>query len=999
MARVNYNPGSNEVQPDATPPNDYQNVHATPDQFGAQIGQAAQKFGADALDLSQYWGKIQALDASNNAEKDASDLATHVRSLEGQDALDAQQSSLKSLDDIRQKYRGQLKSPEAQFQFDQSTTPFFNRFIRGQLDTHFVDQGKVVASKINTDSYNNALSMAATAGSDGNWQAVGPARERAGKAVMIDAQQKGLWNTPGAQDVADQKANAVWSTAIEARALTNPDDAWTQLQRPEMKTALGTNYDKVYSNVADQVRKSYISKAEELEATSPEQAKAFVQANQAKFFDSYGAVLKQVSASHVRAAGEALYANPTPGAAQPVAPTTPSAPQTPSARSSDWRSAAAAVGVTPAQMATMSPSEIQQFQQVADSQSGRATSSGRVGTGADALNATTANYAKDIPLSAGGTPASAGAYSTDDLFHAFHGQESGGGANTTTSIDNAHGDMQITPGTFATFAHPGERLDNPEDNKAVGRRILDYYRQKYNGDAARVATAYFSGEGNVAPAGSPTPWIQNRHDGQGTYVSQYVNGILHRLGAPSAAIAAVTPPPIGHGSLTASGPIARPGWEGASFPQDSSIPSPTPAAFPSPAAPPATPEISPEAQITIQAQQTYHDKLAAIDAADAPDDVKAAAGDVAKRRYEMAMAEAGLVTQQREARERAVSDDVLGTAAKGSVDDAYGRLKQYLNAHQIDYTYYDTMISVIAKRTGNPDPFSVGTKYKEFFDRILAPDGDPSKIGSVKPLLEAEANGQLTENGVKMLTEKMGQVKKSLNDYGFEKNNAAFIGEMKDKFIHENAYPGDKSVDKQGQEKYDDALIVYNSQYDAWRKARDEGKGPESFPLWDRKNFNAFMESQYPKAQRDKDRSGLEDQPAAPPGVYPQAFAKIVSAPPQGVSASDYAHDLTELNRNPTPMNRANFDQIYGPYNIRADNVLYQMNGGYRDRGPVNIPAAQPTREQQERAFQQSRGMAPTPVEAPRHYGRIVHRGVPVEPPIPAVQQEERNRIGSEDER
>ncbi len=960
MARVNYNPGSNEVQPDATPPNDYQNVRATPDQFGAQIGQAAQKFGADALDLSQYWGKIQAQDVSNNAEKDASDLVTHVRSLEGQDALDAQQSSLKSLDDIRQKYRGQLKSPEAQFQFDQSTTPFFNRFIRGQLDTHFVDQGKVVASKINNDSYSNALSMAATAGSDGNWPAVAVAREKAGLAVKSDAQQNGLWNAPGVQDAADQKANAAWSSAIEARALTNPDDAWTQLQRPEMKTALGTNYDKVYSNVADQVRKSYISKAEELEATSPEQAKAFVQANQAKFFDSYGAVLKQVSASHVRAAGEALYANPTPaagGAAQSIAPKAP-AVTSPNAAPSDWRSAAAAVGVTPAQMATMSPSEIQQFQQVADSQSGRATSSGRVGTGADALNATTANYARDIPLSAGGAPASAGAYSTDDLFHAFHGQESGGGANTTTSIDNAHGDMQITPGTFATFAHPGEHLDNPEDNKAVGRRILDYYRQKYNGDAARVATAYFSGEDNVAPAGSPTPWIQNRHDGQGTYVSQYVNGILHRLGAPSPAIAAVTPPPIGHGSLTAAGPIARPGWEGASFPQGSGIPSPTPAAatFPPEAAPPAAPEISPEAQITIQAQKTYHDKLAAIDAADAPDDVKAAAGDVAKRRYEMAMAEAGLVTQQREARERAVSDDVLGTAAKGDVDAAYGRLKQYLNAHQIDYTYYDTMISVIAKRTGNPDPFSVGTKYTELLKRQLLPDGDPNKIGGVKPLLEAEARGELTENGVKELMEKQGWLKKSIDNYSFEKNNTALLDEMKNKFVREDAYPGDKSIDPKGQEKYDDALIKYNWLYGEWHKSLEEGGSPDKqFPLWDRKNFNAFMESQYPRAQRERDRmeSGLTDPedasaplPPPPPNVSPEAWQVYIATPPsiagKPISHTAWANALNILASNPTTETIRYFDKHVHPSGMSGEKILRDLRGSLIGK-PENVGVSQPS--------------------------------------------------------
>lgn len=143
------------------------------------------------------------------------------------------------------------------------------------------------------------------------------------------------------------------------------------------------------------------------------------------------------------------------------------------------------------------------------------------------------------------------------LFNAFHGQESGSGANTKTSVDNAHGDMQIQPATFAQYAKPGEKIDNPSDNIAVGKRILADYNQRYGGDPARVAVAYFSGPNNVAPAGSPTPWINNAHDGQGTYVSTYVNGILGRLDQPT--IAGVTPAPPGH---DITGPSSAPATAG-----------------------------------------------------------------------------------------------------------------------------------------------------------------------------------------------------------------------------------------------------------------------------------------------------------------------------------------------------------------------------------------------------------------------------------------------------
>lgn len=68
------------------------------------------------------------------------------------------------------------------------------------------------------------------------------------------------------------------------------------------------------------------------------------------------------------------------------------------AASGDWRAAAASVGITPAQMATMTPSEQQQFAQFA---AGRNSPIANTPTdGNDALNAITNNYAKDVPLSA-----------------------------------------------------------------------------------------------------------------------------------------------------------------------------------------------------------------------------------------------------------------------------------------------------------------------------------------------------------------------------------------------------------------------------------------------------------------------------------------------------------------------------------------------------------------------------------------------------------------------
>jgi hypothetical protein len=128
---------------------------------------------------------------------------------------------------------------------------------------------------------------------------------------------------------------------------------------------------------------------------------------------------------------------------------------------------------------------------------------------------------------------SEGAMGLKPIVSAFYGQESSSGANPATSVDGAHGGMQITPGTFAQFAKPGESIDNTDQNMAVGTRILAHYAQQYGGDPAKIAVAYFSGPGNVADSG-PTPWKNNTKDGNGTTVSQYVQGILGRVGATPA---------------------------------------------------------------------------------------------------------------------------------------------------------------------------------------------------------------------------------------------------------------------------------------------------------------------------------------------------------------------------------------------------------------------------------------------------------------------------------
>ena len=113
-------------------------------------------------------------------------------------------------------------------------------------------------------------------------------------------------------------------------------------------------------------------------------------------------------------------------------------------------------------------------------------------------------------------------------------QESGDKDFVPVSMTGAVGPGQIEPATFKQYALPGERISNPTDNRAVAGRILADYYQRYGGDPYRIAVAYFSGPNNVAPAGSPTPWLSNKADPTGKTVASYVNDVALRLGAPPA---------------------------------------------------------------------------------------------------------------------------------------------------------------------------------------------------------------------------------------------------------------------------------------------------------------------------------------------------------------------------------------------------------------------------------------------------------------------------------
>jgi hypothetical protein len=123
------------------------------------------------------------------------------------------------------------------------------------------------------------------------------------------------------------------------------------------------------------------------------------------------------------------------------------------------------------------------------------------------------------------------------VFNALVGTEAS--QANATSPKGATGKAQIVQGTFDQYKLPGESYGNEDDRVAAARRYVDDMWKKYPGDTARVAVGYFSGVGNVAPAGSPTPWIKNTSDGN-MQVSQYVDRFGGKLGVSPTKVATNT---------------------------------------------------------------------------------------------------------------------------------------------------------------------------------------------------------------------------------------------------------------------------------------------------------------------------------------------------------------------------------------------------------------------------------------------------------------------------
>lgn len=464
-----------------------------------------------------------------------------------------------------------------------------------------------------------------------------------------------------------------------------------------------------------------------------------------------------------------------------------------------------------------------------------------------------------------------GTASLPQIHSAIIYQESGGNPSIAPSINNARGIGQILPSTFAQYAKPGEHIDNPADNMAVSQRIIADYYKRFDGDPARIAVAYFSGPGNVAPAGSALPWIRDAADGNGKTTSAYVSDISRRL----------------------TGPTAIKGDAYRMVMDD--------------------PNISPEARTHAL---TYINRELTAQQIAQSEDVKArkAANDHAADGYVTRMLTGdvkGIVNQI------AVDQNLtwetkraLGEAAeKHSSDDVESATKNY------GIGFWGAYKAVTAP-VGDPARISDPTQLLQ----RAGPDGDLTLTG-VQKLMQTLQQNQKSVNDSAVNTSKVGLLNYAKSRLSFE----ADTGPIK---IRDPK--GEAIFNAQFIPKFEAAFDKWkNDGKDPWQFLTQ--KNVDEMLTGLRSPREMAMDRMAATGEAAPAEDPKAPLPPAPIGIDPASWSSVVTKPPAtegGVPfpRSAWANALGMLIANPTPENMKLFDQSkFGRAGYRASEVLEQL--------------------------------------------------------------------------
>lgn len=177
-------------------PDNYETEHASPDAFGASIGQGLEKAGNEAASTAGFYGKVSADYAYNNladgankilygdpTQKGADGSPDHgFFGLQGQAASDAWPTVKQKLSDLAAQQRKSLSSPDSLLDFDMNSRRLLN-YTSNSIGQHANQQFNVYASATNAATGNITLNAIGSNPNDQGWVDLNTNK-------MVDAAQK-----------------------------------------------------------------------------------------------------------------------------------------------------------------------------------------------------------------------------------------------------------------------------------------------------------------------------------------------------------------------------------------------------------------------------------------------------------------------------------------------------------------------------------------------------------------------------------------------------------------------------------------------------------------------------------------------------------------------------------------------------------------------------------------------------------------------------------------
>ncbi len=569
--------------------------------------------------------------------------------------------------------------------------------------------------------------------------------------------------------------------------------------------------------------------------------------------------------------------------------------------------------------------------------------------------------------------------------------ESGSGAGNVTSPTGAKGPFQFIPSTWAHYGNGGNPMDFgastaaavrlAADNKAsltksLGREPSDaelyLAHQQGAGGAAKLlanpnvragdllgdqAVRVNGGDPNAPASAFTAMWI-NKFDGtKGAtgplpmFASGFGGQAYFGGGPPAGALPPIMPDPLAAQLAPAPAP-------------DAPMPSLMQQAPSATQAPPP-----PQVEQQPQFRDPKADVYARIEASGASAEVKQHAFQAANQYF----AQQQIADEQDQRAKKARSDQAYGRYSTAALQGNIGpqilqQVAQDPNLlPEVKWSLTKAIREESTRQGGDGgDAKKFGTGFYDGLHGLTAPEGAPNRITSDEAILNrAGPGGDLTFEGATKLIETRQKMSKNANDSNV---HAALVDTMKE--YHDrlsSSDPTTKILDLPGEEAFNGKFApqVY-SRFDAWTK---DGKNPwDFFGPANRKELDDLAQKARPGYQTDaaridaaaKQASDAAGQPApvppaepVPDAVAPQAGAPGANLPPippppgnmapnewRGIlavppvsagsrpwPAQNWAGVFYDLQRNPTPDNKARFDRIFGRPGMKADDVLKKMSG------------------------------------------------------------------------